>query len=170
MYNAVKDPNFYNISRGGDGSNEEHRSKETKEKISRANLGRKLTEEHKKKLSLVHTGMKIYNRKKIKLTKDHKKNIGNSNIGKHEPEKHSYLNEEIVLRIVEEKKYKTLTQLSKEYNVPHTTISSILTGKSWSSVTGIIYKPCNRKSQEYKDKMKNRVYIEKQGRPKKTEE
>ena len=54
-----------------------------------------------------------------------------------------------VLRVLELRAQKlTQAAIAKEFNVSTPTISFILTGRTWGHVTGIVFKPRNRKRVE----------------------
>lgn len=69
LYDAVKDPNFYNLSEGGEGGNTgaqykgmkphiEHHTVETKAKMSQSKKGHLTSEETRLKISVSNTGKK----------------------------------------------------------------------------------------------------------------
>ena len=59
-----------------------HASPQTEFKKGSSGFNRKHSEESKKKMSLIRKGIKFPNRKRIKLTEEHKKNIGEANKGR----------------------------------------------------------------------------------------
>lgn len=65
----------YNMTNGGDGTHGMTHSQSTRDKISLAGKGRKMSDETKRKLSVAHTGKK--------LSEEHKKKLSQSKIGKH---------------------------------------------------------------------------------------
>lgn len=80
FYNCIS-PNGYNLKAGG--RKFSTFSNETKEKISKSNLGKKVSEETKKKLSDSHKGYKVKESTKSKLSKINKgkKPHKNTNLG-----------------------------------------------------------------------------------------
>ena len=75
---------LYNIVKGGTGGDTNGGktfSKEWREKISKSQIGKKLTEEHKKKLSIAHKGQKPWN-KGIPQSEEQKQKISKANKGK----------------------------------------------------------------------------------------
>lgn len=64
-------------------------------------------------------------------------------------ESRSSLKNEDVLKIVEMKKQgKTLSEISKEFNVSASSISDIVTGRTWSHITNIKLSPNNSKGKK----------------------
>jgi group I intron endonuclease len=102
-HNAIADPMYYNLTKGGGGGFSENcktrqKSIETREKISKSNTGRIVSEETRKKLHDKLKGTKPWNTgiprseetkrklsealKNKSLTEQHRKNISNAQKGK----------------------------------------------------------------------------------------
>lgn len=67
FYNCIS-PKGYNLTFGGEGTVGYHLSKETKEKISNANKGKKMTVESRKAISVGHIGLKLSEETKIRIS------------------------------------------------------------------------------------------------------
>lgn len=99
-HNAVLDPNYYNISPGGNVPNEETRQKmvenhkgmtgrilsdEHKRNISSTNKGNKMSGEQKRNLSIAKKGQKYSDEARRNMsqprTEEHKRNISNAQMG-----------------------------------------------------------------------------------------
>jgi len=137
----------YNGTEGGKGSRGRSVSKNTREKLSKANIGKKLSKETKKKISKSVSGQKHYfygkhhskkTRKKLskinkgkKLSAETKQKISKAHSG----EKH--YNAKLNLKIAQKirKKYTTnkytQRELAKQYNVSQKTIYNIVNCLSW---------------------------------------
>lgn len=68
FYNCIA-PKGYNLTLGGEGTVGYHLSEETKEKISNANKGRRMTDEARKAISIGHIGLKVSEETKMKMSK-----------------------------------------------------------------------------------------------------
>lgn len=77
QYRAVESADFYNLARGGEG-NTSKRSNETIAKVRQSLTGRKLSEEHKRKVSESMRGIKH----KTGLSDEHKAKISAANKGR----------------------------------------------------------------------------------------
>lgn len=140
MYNATKDPMFYNISRGGDGCNIEggighprsgsHHTEESKKKMSESHklhpsfLGKHHTKEAKKKLSLANTG-KHYTEETKQLLRETSK--GNTH--------RRLLTEDQVLSIYNNPNKLSQKDLAEKYGVSKACINAIQNGYNWNEVT-----------------------------------
>lgn len=83
-YYRNQETELYNIVKGGTGGDTNGGktfSKEWRDRISKANIGRKATEETKKKLSISHLGQKAWN-KGIPQSEEQKQKISKANKGK----------------------------------------------------------------------------------------
>ena len=117
--------------------------------MSEAHKGKKLSLEHRKKLSEVRKGRIVSKETREKISIAHfgmvrsseaRKNMSLAHFGKcGEKSSRRILTEEQVFEII--KKYKnkegSYSELAQEYGVSKATISHIITGISWSSITGI---------------------------------
>ncbi|SRR3990167_8468792 len=122
---------------------------EAKKNMSEAHKGKKLSLEHRKKLSEVRKGRIVSKETREKISIAHfgmvrsseaRKNMSLAHFGKcGEKSSRRILTEEQVFEII--KKYKnkegSYSELAQEYGVSKATISHIITGISWSSITGI---------------------------------
>lgn len=88
-YNAVRNSNYYNLALGGGGGSMcgKHHSKETIEKIRKANIGKEVSKETREKLSEKQKGKPSPNKGKH-LTEAQKEHLRQINIGKFKGEKH----------------------------------------------------------------------------------
>ncbi|HCC07763.1 MAG TPA: hypothetical protein DEP72_06375 [Clostridiales bacterium] len=131
-------------------------SDEHKEKISRANKGKKPTPETIEKIRLIRTG-KTTSLLGRKFTEEHKRNIAESHKGLNLKEttkikialrencakgsKHgrAIITEEIALEIFKLYNSGLITQmeLAKQYNVSRGVIIGIIYGTNWNHVTGL---------------------------------
>lgn len=163
MYKSYNDENGYNIDPNAISSIGIKRSKETREKISKAQKGKKLPDETKKKIS-----QSLKGRKKKPFTKEHLKNLSESHKGyKHseEAKKKMSILAKIRTNTPENKKRVSLQsrgeknnfakltekevreikkmlkdgnhtqkQIGELFNVATTTINAINTGATWKHV------------------------------------
>jgi group I intron endonuclease len=84
QYNSTDKKYGYNISFGG---NNKKLSEETKEKISKANMGHLVSEETREKISIANKGRKSF-RKGISLSEEHRENISKSKKNKKFSDEH----------------------------------------------------------------------------------
>lgn len=79
IYDSIK--NGYNIQEGGESHSGCSPSEETREKLRKANVGKRLSEEHKRKISEAHKGKTIREETKKKISESLKGNTpGNKGI------------------------------------------------------------------------------------------
>jgi group I intron endonuclease len=107
FYDAVKNPNFYNLMYGGEGFSSGEKnpmygltrpmSSETKRKISKANKGKTHSDETKRKMSEAHKGVPRSDETKRKMSEAHKgvprsdetkRNISEAMLGRNLSEEH----------------------------------------------------------------------------------
>jgi len=119
--------NGYNITRGGRGGKEGFlMPEEVRQKISKMRKGMKFSDSHRENLSKAFTG-----RTHTKEVRD-KMSINRRGSLNHQAK----LNEDKVREIKKHFKHhdKTLKQLAKEFNVSHSTIKAIKSGRLWPHV------------------------------------
>ncbi|MBU8716585.1 NUMOD3 domain-containing DNA-binding protein [Bacillus subtilis] len=132
-------------------------SKESKEKISKALRGRKLSEETKQKMSLVKVGHPFYGKRNYKMSDKAKSNIKKGIIEKRQTAEYieklaklkmgelnpkSKLSQEQVISIRKEyellinymKKTEAQNYLAERYCVKRSTISDIVLFKTWKHI------------------------------------
>ena len=104
-----------------------HHTKETIEKMRNAKLGKKLTEEHKKKVGLAGLGRKVSEDTKRKISETHKKN--------------GTYNSKPVLCIELNKRYKCIQEAARDFNISNDRIryacknpNKILEGYHWKFI------------------------------------
>ena len=146
-FNSTDDEFGYNIARGGlTQFGPKNHSDETKQKMRIAKLGKKFTEEHKKKISEANKGKNKYDKKedhpwwgkkhseesKIKMSKS----ISEAVKGNNNPR--AKLTEDNVKEIRDYALYNSLIEtikiFSKKYNVTGTTIRNIVLRKLWKHI------------------------------------
>lgn len=142
-YNSIN--SGYNISVGGDGAAGRHMSEATKRKIGEKNringLGRKVSEETKKKMSVAHSGFVHTDESKEKLRRSHsgkqmsdetKQKLHDSLKGR---PKTVNLTPEIVIEI--RRLYKdgySNKQLSEMFNIKQHYMNAITSGRKWKNI------------------------------------
>lgn len=133
-YNTTNRDKGYNIGFGGEGV--ESLSLEAREKIRQANLGRKFSEETKRKISESRTGEKNWNYGK-KLPEWHIEILRNANLGRK-------LTEEQKMNIVEKEGYVTL-QYDMDGNFINYFISTTMAAKALNMHSSGIKACCEKR-------------------------